>query len=128
MNRLFHQCTFCGERFVTEGKIFGNEHGCEDMVSEVERYRAAREVEIRQSIKRNGTVEPENEGLVIFAACQRAMQDAIKFYAPANPLKFNRRAKRTKCGPKCWGAKREDCACECEGHNHGIQRPPTAVA
>ncbi len=112
---------------MTEGKIFGIEHQCEDMRAVVEQWRAKEEVNIRRKIKLVGKVAPENEGLVIFAACREAMENAIKYYAPAAPLKFNRKAKADKCGPKCWGAKAENCACECEGHNHGIGRAPSAV-
>lgn len=127
MERRFHQCSFCGERFTTEGKIFGIEHQCSEMSAVVERWRAQEEIAIRRKIKLVGKVAPENEGLVIFAACTEAMANAINYYAPAALLKFKRKAKADKCGPKCWAAKAENCSCECEGINHGIGRAPSTV-
>lgn len=56
-----------------------------------------------------------------------AVRDCVMYFASARRLNWKRAAKPTKCGPKCWGAKREDCACECEGHNHGIGRAPSAI-
>lgn len=32
----------------------------------------------------------------------------------------------TKCGPRCWNARRHDCECECEGKNHGQGHLATA--
>ena len=127
MERRFHHCSFCGVRFVTEGQIWGTEHGCEDLKAAMENYRKQADADIRSRIKRVGKLAPENEGLVIFAACRDAIANAVKFFAPAAPLKFKRKAKADKCGPKCWAAKAENCSCECEGINHGIGRAPSAA-
>ncbi len=114
--RNFYQCSFCGERFVVEGRATGTEHACETLATEILRYQA-------HGLERRAQAIHSEADAELVRATEAGQ--ALRFYCPAKPLKFRAKAKADKCGPKCWGAKREDCSCECGGYNHGIDRAPT---
>lgn len=125
--RYFCHCCFCETAFVVNDDQWDAAHSCDGLEAEKARY-------IFETLARDARLRVAKPDLLELTEAQKesmtwfAVKSCVMYFASARRLNFKQTVKPTKCGPKCWGAKREDCACECEGHNHGIGRAPTTVA
>lgn len=125
--RYFCHCRFCDTAFVVNDNRWDASHSCEGLDAEKTRW-ATENVKSLQSARRVKFPELSEytaEDMAYFQA--EAIRNCVTYYGQARRLSFKQTVKPTKCGPKCWGAKCENCACECQGHNHGIGRAPSTV-